>query len=104
MRCQPRIVNAIAIPPPMSSTPGQGVCLSRIIAERIEVPQNALKKAVLDNMRAKNENARIVFEQKRTVNGKELLVLQNHSDVTTTVQMRLGADGPWTTYEVPANS
>src|SRR5438105_563707 len=52
-----------------------GEIMAIIVAERIEVSQNALKKAVLDNMRAKDENARIVFEEKRTVNGKELLCL-----------------------------
>ena len=42
-----------------------------IIAERIEIPIEALKKAALENMKMVDKDAKIVFEEKRTVNGKE---------------------------------
>jgi len=46
-----------------------------IFAERIEIPLDKLKKIVLENMQALDKNAKIVFEEKRTVNGKKVLCL-----------------------------
>ena len=46
-----------------------------IIAERIMVPLDTLKKAALENARAVDENAAIVQEEKRKVNGTEILCL-----------------------------
>jgi hypothetical protein len=46
-----------------------------IIAERIEIPLDALKRGVLENARMMDKDAKIVFEEKRTVNDKEILCL-----------------------------
>lgn len=46
-----------------------------VIAERIQIPLATLKKAQIERLRSVDENARITFEEKRTVNGKELLCM-----------------------------
>ncbi|MBW3539190.1 MAG: hypothetical protein KY476_02875 [Planctomycetes bacterium] len=52
-----------------------GDVYAMIIAERIMVPLNTLKKIAFDNIRALDESAKIAFEEKRTVNGKNVLCL-----------------------------
>ena len=52
-----------------------GDIYAMIIAERIEVPIEALKKAAIENMKMVDKNTKIVFEEKRTVNGKEMICL-----------------------------
>ncbi|QEL13410.1 hypothetical protein [Limnoglobus roseus] len=53
-----------------------------VIAERIDVPLETLKRAVLQNIRTHDEDAKIVLEEKRTVNGKEILCLTFEATVT----------------------
>ena len=46
-----------------------------VIAERILVPLGTLKKGAVDNWRSVDKNVKVVLEEKRTVNGKEVLCL-----------------------------
>ena len=46
-----------------------------VIAERISIPLEALKNAAVQNMRAVDNEAAIVKEEKRVVNGKPVLAM-----------------------------
>jgi hypothetical protein len=46
-----------------------------VTAERIEMPEETLKKAALENLRTIDKDAKIVLDEKRTVNGKKILCL-----------------------------
>ena len=46
-----------------------------VIAERISIPLEALKNAAVQNMRAVDNDAAIVKEEKRVVNGKPVLAM-----------------------------
>ena len=52
-----------------------GDVFGQIIAERIEIPLQSLKKIVLANMQQAAADAKLVQEEKRTVNGKEVQCL-----------------------------
>lgn len=46
-----------------------------VIVERISMPLNALKEIVLENVKKQDPNAKLVSEEKRLVNGNEVLSL-----------------------------
>ena len=46
-----------------------------VIVERISMPVNALKEVVLENVKKLDPNAKLVSEEKRQVNGNEVLSL-----------------------------
>ena len=48
----------------------------KIISEKIALPLDTLRSAALVNMRKNDPNAKVVMEEKRTVNGKDVIVLQ----------------------------
>lgn len=52
-----------------------GDVYGQVVAERIEIPILALKTIVVRNMRQAAEDARLAQEEKRTVNGKEVLCI-----------------------------
>ncbi len=52
-----------------------------LIIERISIPLSALKKIALDNARAVAPDAKITFEEMRTVNGKKVLCLQMNGTI-----------------------
>jgi len=52
-----------------------GEVFALVIAERILVPLGTLKKGAVDNWRSVDKNVKVVLEEKRTVNGKEVLCL-----------------------------
>ena len=52
-----------------------GDMFALVIAERIIVPLETLKRIALANVRKVDDNARIIKEEKRTVNGNEVLCL-----------------------------
>jgi len=47
-----------------------------VIAERIGIPLATLKEAVIGNIRKADKEAKILKEEKRTVNGTEVLFLR----------------------------
>jgi hypothetical protein len=53
-----------------------GAGYAKVISERIGIPTDALKGIALANMKKMAPDAKIVLEEKRTVNGKQVLVLQ----------------------------
>jgi len=59
----------------------EGDIVSLIIAERLEIPLATLKKAAIENARMADRNAKIVHEEKRTVNGKEMLCLTIEAEI-----------------------
>lgn len=52
-----------------------------VIAERIQIPLATLKKAQLARLRTVDENAKVTFEEKRIVNGKEVLCMTSEFTV-----------------------
>ena len=52
-----------------------GDIFALVIAERIKIPLEILKKTVVGNLQAIDENAKVVFEEKRQVRGKEVLCM-----------------------------
>ncbi len=50
-----------------------GDVFALVIAERIKIPLEMLKKSVIGNLQSIDENAKIVSEEKRMVHGKEVL-------------------------------
>jgi hypothetical protein len=46
-----------------------------VIVERISMPLNALKEIVLENIKKQDQNAKLISEEKRLVNGNEVLSL-----------------------------
>jgi hypothetical protein len=52
-----------------------GDAFAMVIAERIAVPLDTLKAAALENMKKADKGAKILKEEKRVVNGKEVLCL-----------------------------
>ena len=59
----------------------EGDIYAIVVAERVEVPLDALKKAVVGNMRAVDKEAKILLDEKRTVNGKPMLCLTVEASV-----------------------
>lgn len=53
---------------------GDGYAL--VIAERIAMPLETLRKVAIDNANAAAEDVEVVHEEKRTVNGTEILLMQ----------------------------
>jgi hypothetical protein len=54
---------------------GENDAYAMVIAERISIPLEALKSAAIQNMRAVDNEAAIVKEEKRVVNGKPMLAM-----------------------------
>lgn len=54
----------------------KGDCGAVIIAERIQIPLESLKEIAFQNAKKAAPDAAISFEEMRTVNGKQVLVLQ----------------------------
>jgi hypothetical protein len=52
-----------------------GDAFGLVIAERIAIPLETLKRAAIENVRNVDRDAQIVDEERRTVNGKEVLCL-----------------------------
>jgi len=52
-----------------------GEAFALVMAERIQVPLATLKKIAVENWRSVDKNAKVVLDEKRTVNGKEVLCL-----------------------------
>ena len=50
----------------------EGDAYGMIIAERISIPVESLKKIALDKMRTLDKKAKLVLDEKRMVNGKEV--------------------------------
>lgn len=57
-----------------ANTNGEG--FAKIVSERIAIPLQALRNAALSNMQAKDQGAKILSEETRIVNGKQVLALQ----------------------------
>ncbi|HWQ03652.1 MAG TPA: YbjN domain-containing protein [Candidatus Nitrosotenuis sp.] len=53
-----------------------GEAFARIISERISVPTNSLKEIALQNAKKADPNAFVSFEERRTVNGRQVVCLQ----------------------------
>lgn len=47
-----------------------------VIVEELEIPLPSLKKIALDNVKDSDPNAKIVFEETRVVNGKDVLCMK----------------------------
>jgi hypothetical protein len=60
----------------LTFTSTDGDLYARVISERIGLPTDTLKDVVLSNLRDKDQNGTIVLEEKRIINGKQVLVLQ----------------------------
>jgi hypothetical protein len=58
-----------------------GDAMAMIIAERISIPLATLKRAVIGNVRKLDGDAKIVAEEKRMVNGTEVLFLTVNASV-----------------------
>jgi len=58
-----------------------GDIMAFVIAERIEIPLATLKKAAIENVRLVDKDAKVVLDEKRTVNGKEFLCLTQEATV-----------------------
>jgi hypothetical protein len=56
------------------SVDGEG--FARVVAEKISVPTEALAELALTNAKQSDPNAKVTLRGKRTVNGREVLVLQ----------------------------
>jgi hypothetical protein len=48
----------------------------RVISEKVSIPTNALKEIALENAKKADPNARVTFEERRVVNGRQLICLQ----------------------------
>lgn len=53
-----------------------GDIYAMVVAEKIEVPMDTLKEVVLQNAQSVAEDAEIVFEESRTVNGVDILAMK----------------------------
>ena len=60
----------------------KGDAYAMVISERVGMPTESLKKAAVENVKKVAPDVKIVSEEKRTLNGKELLCLK----ITATVQ------------------
>ncbi|HEY2294905.1 MAG TPA: hypothetical protein VGM86_29730 [Thermoanaerobaculia bacterium] len=58
----------------LEHTEGDGYAI--LISERVEIPLEGLKKIALSNAKEAAPDAEIIFEDKRKVNGKDILVLK----------------------------
>ncbi len=54
-----------------------------VVAERIEIPMAALKKLVLDNVRNVDPEAKVLLDEKRTVNGRPVVCLTVDATVSS---------------------
>lgn len=54
---------------------GDSEIFCMVIVERIQIPLNALKKIAIDNTKEASKNAKVVMEEKRVVNGREVLCM-----------------------------
>ena len=52
-----------------------GDAMAMVIAERIQIPLETLKRVALENAKKADKDTKIIKEEKRTVNGKEVLCL-----------------------------
>ncbi len=52
-----------------------GDMMAMVIAERIEIPAAALAKTAVDKIKSLDKDAKVIREEKRIVNGKEVLCL-----------------------------
>lgn len=53
-----------------------GDVYAMVVPERVEVPIDTLKNAALGNAQAADPNAKVTSEEKKTVNGKEMLSIK----------------------------
>lgn len=52
-----------------------GDVMAMVVAERISIPLEALKRVVVSNLKEQDKEAKVTMETKRTVNGSEVLFL-----------------------------
>jgi len=58
-----------------------GDVYAMVVAERLQVPLPALKKAVLDNMKRVDSESKVLLDEKRTVNGLAVVCLTVEANV-----------------------
>jgi hypothetical protein len=79
---------------------GDGYAL--VIAERISLPLDALPEIALNNAKAKDPNAKIVYQEKRQVHGNDVWFLKTEAEIDHTPFVYLGYyyGGPGGTVQV----